>query len=271
MGRKIVVKIGGSLLKHGVPDQLMDDLKSLSGSNQLALVHGGGDVVTEFATKLGKEQRFVVSPEGIRSRYTDKETAEIYTMVMSGLLAKRLVLSLQSRGVSAVSVSGLDGRLLQGKRKKKLVVVDDRSRKVMIDGGYTGRIESVNSNLVDLLMSNGYLPVVSPVACSEESEPLNIDGDKAAGSLAAAIHADAVVFLTNVGGLVLDGNLVPKLSAEEAILRLPEIGFGMQRKIMAAADAVTAGVGEAIISSGARMAPATSALAHLECTVIAQR
>lgn len=265
---KIVVKIGGSLLKGDFPEGLLDDIKRFSVSNQMALVHGGGDVVTEIATKLGKEQRFVVSPEGIRSRHTDKETAEIYTMVMSGLLAKRLVLSLQSRGVSAVSVSGLDGRIFQGRRKKKLLVVDDRGRKVLIDGGYTGRVESVNTELTSLLMSNGYLPVVSPIASSEEYEPLNIDGDRAAASLASAVRADAVVFLTNVGGLMLNGELVPRLSLADAALKLPEIGFGMQRKIMAAIDATRAGVKEAIICSGSGGSPISDALSHLSCTVI---
>jgi acetylglutamate/LysW-gamma-L-alpha-aminoadipate kinase len=265
---KIVAKIGGSLLKTGVPERLLDDVKTLSASNQLALVHGGGDVVTEFANRLGKEQRFVVSPGGIRSRHTDRETAEIYTMIMSGLLAKRLVLSLQSRGVRAVSISGLDGRIFQGQRKKKLVVVDERGRKVIIDGGYTGKVESVNSELANLLMSNGYLPIVSPIASSEESEPLNIDGDRAASSLASAIHADAVVFFTNVGGLILDDKLVTSITARDVAARLPEIGFGMQKKVMAAVDAVGAGVGSAIICSGAGDNPLVSALAHLNCTVI---
>ena len=265
---KIVVKIGGSLLKAGVPAGLMDDLKCLSESNQLALVHGGGDVVTEYATRLGKEQRFVVSPEGIRSRHTDMETAEIYTMVMSGLLAKKLVLALQARGVSAVSLTGLDGRVFQGRRKKKLLVMDERGRKVLIDGGFTGRVESVNTSLANLLMSNGYLPVVSPVAISEDCEPLNIDGDRAASALASAAAADAVVFLTNVGGLMLGGELVPRLSVDEATTRLPEIGFGMQKKIMAAVEAARAGVKEAIICSGSVESPVTQGLAHIGCTVI---
>jgi len=265
---KIVVKVGGSLLKTGIPEGLMDDIRTLSASNQIALVHGGGDVVTELATKLGKEQRFVISPDGIRSRYTDRETAEIYTMVMSGLLAKRLVLALQSRGVPAVSVSGLDGRIFLGKRKKKLLVVDERGRKVLIDGGFTGRVDSVNTGLTSLLMSNGYIPVVSPVASSEENEPLNIDGDRAASSLASAIAADAVVFLTNVGGLLLRGALVPTIGADEAAAKLPEIGFGMQRKVMAAVDATRAGVKEAIICAGSGSSPVSNGLSHVGCTVI---
>jgi [amino group carrier protein]-L-2-aminoadipate/L-glutamate 6-kinase len=265
---KIVVKVGGSLMKSGPPPGLLDDVASLAKSNQLALVHGGGDMVTEIAEKLGKEQKFVVSPEGIRSRYTDRETAEIYTMVMSGMVAKRLVLLLGERGVRAVSVTGLDGSLLVAKRKKKLVIVDERGRKMLIEGGYTGRVETVNPGLVDALESAGFLPVVSPVASSEESEPLNIDGDRAASALAIGTRADAVVFVTNVGGLMMDEKLVERLSPREAKAVLPRVGFGMQKKVMAAAEAVEGGVKEAVICSGNVPQPVTSALAHRECTVI---
>ncbi|HEV2138903.1 MAG TPA: [LysW]-aminoadipate/[LysW]-glutamate kinase [Nitrososphaerales archaeon] len=266
---RVVVKIGGSLMKDGVPEALINDVVSLSPTNQLVLVHGGGDVVTEMATSLGKEQRFVVSPDGIRSRYTDKETAEIYQMVMSGLLAKRLVLALGTAGVRSISLSGADGRLMQAKRKTKLVIVDDRGRKVAIEGGYTGKVQQVNSSLVDLLLSNGYLPVVSPVATSEAGEPLNVDGDRAASSVAVALGADAVVFATNVDGLMLDGGLVAHLTPAEATSRLGKVGFGMQKKVMAAVEAVQGGVKEAIICSGTRSSPLTKALAHEKCTVIA--
>ncbi len=265
---RVVVKIGGSLMKDGVPQAFINDVVSLSPTHQLVLVHGGGDVVTEMATRLGKEQRFVVSPDGIRSRYTDKETADIYQMVMSGLLAKRLVLALGNAGVKSISLSGADGRLMQAKRKTKLVIVDERGRKVAIDGGYTGRVREVNSSLIDLLLSNGYLPVVSPVATSEAGEPLNVDGDRAASSVAVGSGADAVVFVTNVDGLRLDGGLVSHLTPAEASSQLSKVGFGMQKKVMAAVEAVQGGVKEAIICSGARSGPLTKALEHNKCTVI---
>lgn len=265
---KIVAKIGGSLLKEGVPENLLRDVAGLSSSNQLALVHGGGDIVTEIASKLGKEQRFIVSPEGVRSRYTDRETADIYTMVMSGLLAKRIVLSLNSRGVRAISLSGLDGSLLVGRRKKKLAIIDERGRKVLIEGGYTGKVESVNAPLIQALLDGGFLPVVSPVAVGEEYVPLNVDGDAAASALAAAVKAGAAVFLTNVDGVLLDGSLMERISAAEASEMLPRIGFGMQRKVMAAVECVKSGAKEAVICSGTRARPLSDALAHRSCTVI---
>ena len=156
---RIVVKIGGSLMKEGVPQDLVEDVAVLAPSHQLLIVHGGGDVVTQYATRLGKEQRFVVSPDGVRSRYTDRETAEIYQMVMSGLLAKRLVLALGKAGVKSVSLTGADGLLMRGKRKTKLVIIDDRGRKVAIEGGYTGKVVGVNVSLLDALLSQGYVPL----------------------------------------------------------------------------------------------------------------
>lgn len=265
---RIVAKIGGSLMKEGVPEALVEDVKALAPSNQVVIVHGGGDVVTQYATRLGKEQRFVVSPEGIRSRYTDRETAEIYQMVMSGLLAKRLVSALNAAGMQSISLAGADGMLLQGRRKTKLVIVDDRGRKVAIEGGYTGKVTEVNTALLESLLSQGYVPVVSPVAAGENSEPLNVDGDRTASSVATSVKADAVVFLTNVDGLMLDESLVPRLTPSEASSKLPKIGFGMQKKVMAAVEAVEGGVREAVICSGTRSGPLTNALAHDGCTVI---
>jgi [amino group carrier protein]-L-2-aminoadipate/L-glutamate 6-kinase len=266
---KVVVKIGGSLMKEGVPDKLISDVAVLSHSHQLVMVHGGGDVVTEMANRLGKEQKFIVSPEGIRSRYTDFETVEIYQMVMSGMLAKRLVVALAKAGVKGISVSGIDGGLLQGRRKKKLVVIDERGRKVAIDGGFTGKVTSVNVELMDSLLSKGFVPVISPVALSEDSEPLNIDGDRAASSIASSMGADGILFATNVEGLSLDGRLVPRLTPSEVTASLPKIGFGMQKKVMAAAEAVEGGVKEGVICSGTRDSPITRGLAHEGCTVVA--
>ena len=90
----LVIKMGGSILKEGASQDLVADLKEVAKNNKVILVHGGGVEVTEIASKLGKEQKFIISPEGFRSRYTDKETIEIYTMVMAGKINKQIVLAL---------------------------------------------------------------------------------------------------------------------------------------------------------------------------------
>jgi [amino group carrier protein]-L-2-aminoadipate 6-kinase len=265
---RTVIKLGGDLVKGDLPAELLADINKLRSDHEMILVHGGGDVVTETANKLGKPQRFVVSPDGIRSRYTDRETMDIFTMVMCGLIAKKIVETLARGGISAVSLSGLDGGVLKASRKKKLMILDERGRKVVIDGGYTGKMQSSDPSVLSALLDKGYVPVVSPVAIGEDSEPLNVDSDRAATYVAMGSKADAVLFLTDVKGLSLDGQFVPKLSIEQAKAQIPKIGFGMQKKILAGIEAMEGGVKEVIVASGFGATPVTSALAHEGCTVI---
>ncbi len=264
----VTVKIGGSALHSGIPPEFVSDLKQVFSENSTVLVHGGGKEVTDIATKMNKEQKFVTSPGGFRSRYTDKETAEIYTMVMSGRINKRLVLALQSEGIPAVGLSGLDGLLIQAERKKNLIVIDERGRKKIIDGGYTGKISRISASLLTLLLNNRFLPVLAPVAASEEFEPLNVDGDRAAAHVAGSLKADRLVLLTDVGGVRLGEELVTRMTLSEARDKLKDLGAGMITKMYAAVEALEMGVNEAIISSGLGKLPITSALAHERGTVI---
>jgi len=263
----VVVKAGGRVLENGLPPEVAMDIGSVSEKNNVVFVHGGGVEVTEIAQKLGKEQRFIVSPEGFRSRYTDRETVDIYTMVM-GKLNKQLVTALESKGVRAIGLSGLDGQLIRAERKKRLVVINERGRRMAIDGGYTGRIEGINTDLIRLLMDAGYVLVVSPVAISEEYEPLNVDGDRTAANIAGALGADILVLLTDVEGLMIEGKTVPKLRLIEAKEILPKIGPGMITKIHATIEALECGVKEVIITSGAAPRPVSSAINHNVGTVI---
>ena len=264
----LVIKMGGSILKEGASSELVSDLKALAKEHKLVLVHGGGAEVTETAAKLGKEQKFIVSPQGFRSRYTDKETMEIFTMVMAGKINKQIVSALQSQGIAAVGLSGLDGALLKAERKKRLIIVDERGRKKVIDGGYTGKINEVKVDLLDFLLKKGYVPVVTPIAMSEEFEPLNVDGDRTAAVVAGALKADRLILLTDVQGLVLKGKPVPKITAAEAEGALSSIGKGMSTKVHAALEALKQGVKEVLVTSGVRQQPISSALKHEAGTVM---
>ena len=264
----IVLKAGGSLLERGLSQELASDIQKVSVLNKIVLVHGGGIEVTEMAKKLGKEQRFIISPDGFRSRYTDQETVEIYTMVMAGKLSKQLVRMLASKGVRAVGLSGLDGSLLRAERKKRLVIINERGRKMAIDGGYTGRIVGVNTELLRLLIDSKYVPVISPVAIGDEYESLNVDGDRTAANVAAALRADLLVLLTDVEGLLIDGKRIPKITVGQAKEMIPRIGPGMITKLQAAIDAIEQGVGEVVITSGGVQNAVSSALAHQNGTVI---
>jgi [amino group carrier protein]-L-2-aminoadipate/L-glutamate 6-kinase len=263
----IVIKFGGSVL-YDLHPSIIEDIRQISLNEKMVLVHGGGNEVTNIATKLGKEQKFIVSPSGIRSRYTDKETAEIYTMVMSGKINKIIVRMLVQAGIRAVGISGIDDNILRAIRKTKLTVLNEKGRKMIIEGGYTGKIQSVETSLLNTLTEGGYLPVVSPIALSENYEFLNVDGDRAAAYIAGNLKAQKVIFLTNVNGLHLDDKLVKNLSASQAKEYLPKIGFGMEKKILASTEALMLGAKEVIISSGKVSNPVTSAINHVDCTVI---
>jgi acetylglutamate/LysW-gamma-L-alpha-aminoadipate kinase len=263
----IVIKFGGSVLNELHPS-IIEDLRQISQNEKVVLVHGGGNEVTNMATKLGKEQKFIVSPSGIRSRFTDKETAEIYTMVMSGKINKIIVKMMVEAGIKAVGISGIDAGILRAIRKAKLTVLNEKGRKMIVEGGYTGKIQAVETPLLNILTENGYLPVVSPIALSENYEFLNVDGDRAAAYIAGNLKADKVIFLTNVNGLHLDDKLVKNLTASQAKEALPKIGFGMEKKILASTEALMLGAKEVIISSGKVSNPITSAIDHEDCTVI---
>jgi len=264
----IVAKAGGRVLESGMPLDVAEDICEVTKENRFVFVHGGGIEVTELAKKLGKEQKFVISPEGFRSRYTDRETMDIFTMVMAGRLNKQVVLMLESKGVKTIGLSGLDGGLIRAERKKRLVVINERGRRQVIDGGYTGSISEINAELLNLLLNSGYVPVISPVAMSEEFEPLNVDGDRVAAKIAAALKADILVLLTDVEGVALEGKTVSRLGLNETREILPKIGPGMITKLQAATEALENGVKEVVISSGQRQRPISSAINHQVGTVI---
>jgi len=266
----IVLKVGGDIFKKGLSENLANDIKRVidARGGKIVIVHGGGDEVTEIAEKLGKKQIFVISPDGIRSRYTDEETVEIYTMVMAGRINKAIIRWLLAAGIPAVGLSGIDGSLLVADRKKKIVIVDERGRKRIIDGGFTGKISSVNPRLIETLLEGGYVPVISPVAIGSENELLNVDSDRAAGQIAGALKAEKLIFLTDVPGIKIGEEYLRKITLSEAKDLLPKIGPGMNMKVIASMEAIEAGVKEAIIACGLREDPITSALSGLNGTVI---
>jgi len=263
-----VVKIGGNTLRQGFNENLVNDLKNVSQTSGLVLVHGGGIEVTETAEKLGKEQRFVVSPGGMRSRYTDKETVDIFVMVMAGKINKNLVAKLHGGGVNALGLSGADGGTLRAQRKKKLLIIDERGRKRAIEGGYTGKITEVNVDLLNVLLSHSYLPVVAPIALGDNFELLNVDADRAGAFIAGSLKADKWIVLTDVPGLLLKRKVVPTLNRQEAEEMIPTIGHGMMRKVYAAVEALDLGAKEVVITSGLVENPVSSALSGGTGTVV---
>ena len=166
-------------------------------------MHGGGHETNELSTALGKPPRFVTSVSGVESRYTDRETLEIFNMVYVGKMNKLYVERLQQLGVNAVGLCGADGRSMVGERKAAIKVMENGKRKVLRND-FTGRVEQINTELLTLLLDHGYTPVLCPPAMSYENEIINVDGDRMAAVLASAFKAKTLVILSNVPGLLQD-------------------------------------------------------------------
>lgn len=243
-----MVKAGGRALQSNL-ENIARSLASWSGE-PLVFVHGGGDVVTEYSRRLGVTPVIVTSPSGIRSRYTDEKELEVYVMAMAGKINKEIVAAVQRFGGRAIGLSGVDGGLLVAERKSKIIIVDERGRKRIIPGGYTGSIKSVNATLIKQILGAGYLPVIAPLAFGTGGEILNVDGDQAASWIARAVSAEMLVFLSDVDGVLLDGRIVERLSRAEASELARRIGPGMNRKLALASESVEAGVKRALITSG---------------------
>jgi acetylglutamate/LysW-gamma-L-alpha-aminoadipate kinase len=259
----IVVKAGGNGDLN--VDAVCTDLAALvQDDTQVVLVHGGSHETNVISEKLGHPPRFVTSVSGHVSRYTDRETLEIFAMVAAGRINKLLVERLQQTGVNAIGLSGLDGRLLEGKRKSALRIVENGKRKVL-RGDYSGKIERVNAPLLRTLVSAGYVPVVAPLAVSFEGEALNVDGDRVAAAISSALKAQALIILSNVPGLMRrfpdESTIIPRILAEQAPQALDLYAQGrMKKKVLGAIEALNDGVGSVVIADGRVPRPVYRAL-----------
>ncbi|MEM3833448.1 MAG: [LysW]-aminoadipate/[LysW]-glutamate kinase [Thermoprotei archaeon] len=253
----IVVKVGGRVIKNNL-DKLVKSIVSYQG--KLILVHGGGDQVTEYSKRMSIEPKFIMSPEGVVSRYTSREELDVYVMVMS-LINKMITSMLIGFGKKVIGVTGVDGPLFTAVRKKKVIIIDERGRKRAIDGGYTGKINDVNFSLLNALLSLVDVVVISPVAIDvSERVPLNVDGDQVAKVIAISGKVEKLIFLTDVDGVIFNNKIVKHFSANEAIEMASKISPGMNRKLLMGSEAVNAGVRKVVISSGLVDDPINNAL-----------
>ncbi len=259
----IVVKIGGS---QGVNlDSICADAASLIQQGQkIILVHGGSAETNEISTQLGFPPRFVTNETGFTSRYTNRTTLEIFAMVTAGKINTLIVERLQRAGVNAFGLTGLDGQLMLAQRKEAIRIVEN-GRKLVLRDDYTGKIEKVNAGLLELLLGHGYTPVIAPLALSTKGDALNIDADRAAAVVAGAAHADELIILTNVPGLMRnfpdESSLIthlPKNGLEQAI----SFAEGrMKKKVLGASEAFELGVPKVIFADGRSEHPLMDAIA----------
>lgn len=261
----IVVKTGGRAVEKNL-EGILEWVSRKSKSCKIVLVHGGGDQVTRMSKALGIEPRFVISPQGIRSRYTSREELEIFTMVMS-MINREIVAKLASKGVRSMGIAGCDGSSLAGSRKRQIVVLDERGRKRVIEGGYTGKIESCKRSFIEKLLDLVDVLVISPLVLDpSEGVLLNTDGDEAAAAVATCIGAKHLVFLTDVPGVVVEGKVLKEIKASCSDV-IEKVGAGMNRKILAATRYVMATGGTVYICDGSSSDPGEK-IERGECTAI---
>lgn len=239
-GKIVVIKYGGSLMIH-------DDLKHKFAQDVVLLkyvginpviVHGGGKEISKWMNKVGKESVFI---DGLR--VTDFETMEITEMVLTGKINSEVVSLINSHGGKAVGLSGKDANLFTAERIRT---------KENIDLGFVGDITDVDTTLLNTLNATGYIPVISSVGQSREGETLNMNADHVAQRIAEALESLKLIYLTDVQGLKIDGELQSDLSwrRAEELLKHPDVSGGMLPKLACSAKAIENGVSQVHMIDG---------------------
>ena len=265
----MVVKIGGT---EGVDFSRIcsNAARLITEDKKLILVHGGSAEANQLGVDLNIPPRFITSPSGHTSRYTDQKTMEVFIMAVNGKVNSRLVSQLQEKGVNAFGLSGMDGRLIQATRKEAIQSVENGKRRIIRDD-FSGKIDTVQADLLHTLLAAEMLPVIAPIAIGKAGEPLNVDADRAAAEVAAAMKADTLILLTAVPGLMKsfpdERTLIKKVDRKD-ITSLQEYAQGrMKNKVLGAQEALEKGVSNVLIADGSVENPIDHALAG-NCTWI---
>ena len=267
MSEKIVIKIGGDLLKENLSFVISDLLKLHAENKKIVLCHAGADIITTVAEKMGKPQIFTYSKKGYKARYIDEETRDIYVMVVAGLNNKRIVKEMIAKDLPAVGISGVDGGLVIADRFKKAMVTLQGKKK--LKDNYTGKPSELNVQLIETLWNKDYIPVIASVAISKDNEIVGCDSDRISNAIAVATKADKLILLTDVDG-VLDKNkqLINNINSQSAESILENVTGGMKTKVLVALQSASEGIKQVIIASGLRENPILKALNNENCTII---
>ena len=246
-GKTIVIKYGGNAmteerLKEGFARDVI--LLKLVGMNPV-VVHGGGPQIDEALKKIGKAGTFI---QGMR--VTDDETMEVVEWVLGGEVQQDIVMMINQFGGQAVGLTGKDGGLIKA---RKLMMADKDDPTKQIDIGFVGEISSINPAVVKALQDDAFIPVISPIGFGEDGRAYNINADLVAGKIAEILHAEKLVMMTNIPGVMNSkGELLTDLSAKEidALFADGTISGGMLPKISSALDAARSGVHSVHIIDG---------------------
>ena len=249
-GLSVVIKFGGHAMgEQAFIEAFSSDIVLLRqvGAKPV-VVHGGGPQIGSMLERLKMESNFI---DGLR--VTDQQTISIVEMVLAGAINKSLVASIASSGGMAVGISGKDGNLIKAKKLAHKTRDSDSAIENLVDLGYVGIPQKVDTQVLDALIGSGMIPVVAPLGLGVDGKTYNINADTAAGSIASALGASRLIMLTDVEG-VLDasGKLIPRLSIGQArqLISSGVINGGMIPKVETCIEAVNSGAGAAVIVDG---------------------
>ncbi|USZ66870.1 acetylglutamate/acetylaminoadipate kinase [Halorussus salilacus] len=274
----VVVKVGGARAVDPA-GALADVAHLVANGEDVVVVHGGSTAVDDTLERMGEQPEYVETPGGVVGRFTDETAMEVFEMVLPGKLNTDLVAGLQNEGVNAVGLSGVDGKLLTGPRKSAVKVLEDGRKKIK-RGDHSGKIESVNADLLETLLAGNYVPVVTVPALGEERgasstgrgggggtaeafTPVNADADRAAAAVAAALGGELVV-LTDVAGVYEDPDdsdtLVESVGTPAELEAAEDAAEGfMTKKVMAAVEALESGAASVTVADANNRDPITAA------------
>ncbi len=251
-GKTLVIKYGGNaMVDEDLKNNFARDVVLLKavGINPI-IIHGGGPQIGELLNRIGKESTFV---EGMR--VTDNETMDVVEMVLGGQVNKSIVNLINTHGGRAVGLTGKDGSLICA---EKLQIAQNsvdpaNNTSEIIDLGHVGKVKSIDTSVIDMLIRSDFIPVIAPIGVGVDGQSYNINADLVAGKIAEVLQAEKLILLTNTAGLLDgEGELLTGLNANQVNDLIEEgvIHGGMLPKIGCALDAVQAGVTTAHIIDG---------------------
>lgn len=251
-GKTLVIKYGGNaMVDENLKNSFARDvvLMKAVGINPV-IVHGGGPQIGDLLERVGKQSEFI---NGMR--VTDRETMDIVEMVLGGQVNKSIVNLINNHGGRAVGLTGKDGSLIYAEKLHVSKNSDDPAIKTseVIDLGHVGKVSSVDTSVIDMLIHSDFIPVIAPIGVGKDGESYNINADLVAGKIAEVLQAEKLILLTNTAGLLdAEGKLLTGLNAKQVNDLIDEgvIYGGMLPKIGCALDAVQAGVTTAHIIDG---------------------
>ncbi len=239
-GKTLVIKYGGNAMNdQAVTTTILQDIAALKivGVNPI-LVHGGGPEINKMLTRLGIKPRF---SNGLR--VTDESTMEVAQMILCGKINKNIVGELNSMGVKAIGLCGKDSQLIKAEKLDKNL-------------GYVGKITQINAKLLDILAKDEFIPVIASIATDDNGNSYNVNADTAAAAIGAAMHAEKLLFLSDIDGIMEDADneqtLIERISVADLrkMIEVGKITGGMVPKAESCIDAIERGINSVFVLNG---------------------